>query len=388
MNNFIFHNPTKIIFGKETIETVGEELKKYKTKKILLCYGKSSIFKNNVYNKVIASLTASGIDWVEMGGIKANPVLSKVMEGIKIAKEEKVDGILAVGGGSVIDSAKVIARGYYYAGNVWDLFEKKAVSEEALPVFSVLTISATGSEMNANAVLTNETENKKWPMPTNVNGYPKFSIIDPAVQISLPKSQMANGAADTLAHVFEWYFDGSGNNDLVDEFAEGIIRTMMKHSRILAKEPDNYKSRAQFAWCATNALNMLLQPGSKGGDWATHMIEHSVSAFYDIAHGAGLAILFPAWMKYVYKNDAEKFSRFADKIFGITEGTIDGKIDKIVYQLKEYFKEIGAPVSLSEVGVKESDLMPMAENATLRGNLGKLMQLDKNDVFEIYKLAF
>lgn len=388
MKNFIYHNPTKILFGKGMIEQLGPEITGYSVKKVLLHYGKNSIFKTGLYEKVVAMLKANNIEFVECGGVKANPSLDKVREAIDICKKENVDGILAVGGGSVIDSAKATGRGFHYEGDVWDLFEGTGKSEKCLPIFTILTISATGSEMNGNSVISNEKENKKWPMAVSMDNYPKVSVIDPELQKTLPVSQIVNGAADIMAHVFEFYFDGSNDSDLTNEFCEGIIRTTMKQARILVKDPENYDARANFAWSATQALNMLLQPGRNGGDWATHMIEHSVSMFYDIAHGAGLAILFPAWMKYVYEENLEQFERFAENIFGITEGTTEEKALEAIIMLIKFYKDIGAPVTLKEVGVKEEDIEKMAENAAMRGALGKLLKLEKEDIVEIYKLAY
>ena len=247
MRNFVFHNPTKIIFGKDTIGKIGPEIKEYGVSKVLLLYGKSSIFKNGVYDKTVDSLRKNGIEFVELGGVKPNPVLSKVIEGIEISKKEKVQGILAVGGGSVLDSAKVIAAGYYFDGNIWDAFEGEKDAEKSLPIFSILTISATGSEMNSFAVVTKEEENKKWSFSAGESSYPKASIIDPAIQFSLPKEQTVYGAIDAMSHVFELYFDGTGDTDIQDEIAEGLIRTIMHNVKILLNEPENYEARAQLA---------------------------------------------------------------------------------------------------------------------------------------------
>jgi len=388
MKNFIYHNPTKILFGKGMIEKLGPEMLACSVKKVLLHYGKNSIFNTGLYEKVVEMLKTNNIEFVECGGVKANPSLNKVYEAIEVCKKENVDAILAVGGGSVIDSAKATGRGFYYDGDVWDLFEGKGQSEKCLPIFTILTISATGSEMNGNSVISNEKENKKWPMAVSIDNYPKVSVIDPELQKTLPVSQIVNGAADIMAHVFEFYFDGSKDSDLTNEFCEGIIRTTMKQTELLVNNSDNYEARANFAWSATQALNMLLQPGRNGGDWATHMIEHSVSMFYDIAHGAGLAILFPAWMKYVYEENLDQFERFAERIFGITEGAPEEKALEAIIRLIKFYKDIGAPVTLKEVGVKEEDLEKMAENVVLRGPVGKLLKLKKADVTEIYKLAY
>lgn len=388
MKNFEFNNPTKIVFGTDTIPVIGEEINNFDVKKVLLLYGKGSIFKNGVYDNTVVSLQAAGVDWIELGGVKPNPVLSKVYEAIQLCKEEKIEAVLAVGGGSVIDSAKVIAAGALFDGDIWDVFEGKDKVSESLPIFSILTLSATASEMDPFAVITKEEDKKKWAFSAGLASYPKVSIIDPSVQSSLPKEQTVNGAVDTMSHVFELYFNGVHYTDVQDEIAEGIIRTVMKHVKILLDDPTNYESRAQLAWCATLALNGINAAGRGFGDWATHTLEHSVSAYYDIAHGAGLAIMFPAWMRYNYKEDLPKFVRFAERVFGITEGADEEKANLAIDKLKQFYKELGAPVTLKEIGVTLNDLDKLTDNAAMRAPEGKLKKLYKEDILEIYKLAY
>jgi alcohol dehydrogenase YqhD (iron-dependent ADH family) len=351
-----------------------------------LHYGKSSIFKNGVYEQVTTTLKENKIDWVELGGVKPNPVLSKVEEGIKICKDEKVDGVLAVGGGSVIDSAKAIAAGVLFNGNIWEAFEGTKRAEASLPIFTVLTLSATASEMNAFAVITKEDENKKWAFSAGLDSYPKVTVIDPSFQLTLPQEQTVNGAVDTISHIFELYFDGIKNTDIQDEIAEGIIRTVLKHVKILLNDPANYESRANLAWSATLALNGLNTAGRSWGDWSTHTLEHSLSAFYDIAHGAGLSIMFPAWMKYVYKNDVAKFARLGKNIFGL-KGEDEQIAVETISKVKEFFDEIGSPTSLKQIDVKEEDINKLTDNASLRTPLGTLMKLEKEDIRKIYELA-
>ncbi|MBM7854895.1 alcohol dehydrogenase YqhD (iron-dependent ADH family) [Desulfohalotomaculum tongense] len=387
MQNFIFRNPTKLVFGKDTVKNIGTEINNSGIKKVLLVYGKGSIFKNKVYETVIRSLKNAGIEAVELGGVKSNPVLSKVYQGIELAKKENVEGVLAVGGGSVIDTAKTIAAGFYITGDIWDVFEKKTRVNKALPIFTVLTISATGSEMNPVGVITKEEENKKWGFGSPYT-YPKVSIIDPTVQFSLPPHQTVYGAIDAMSHVFELYFGSEADTGVQDEIAEGIIRTIMKHVPVLLKEPDNYQSRAQLAWCATLALNGINQAGRVPGDWACHDIEHSLSAYYDIAHGAGLAIIIPAWMKYVYKENMNKFEQFAERIFNITGGQQEDKIIQAINSLKAFFQKLNAPTTLKEVGVKYSDLEKLAENTVISGPRGRIKKLSKNDIVEILKAAY
>lgn len=388
MQNFEYQNPTKIVFGKGTISKIGAEIKKQGIDKVLMLYGKSSIFKNGVYDQTAASLREAGVEFVELGGVKPNPVLSKVIEAVELCKRENVGGILAVGGGSVLDSAKAAGAGFYLGEDIWSIFDGRKIADKSLPVFTILTISATGSEMNSGGVITKEDENKKWPFRASTPSFPKVSIIDPEIQATLPREQTVNGAVDALSHIFEYYFDGAKESEIQDEIAEAMMRVIIKHVQILLEDPSNYDSRAQLAWCATLALNGSTAIGRNYGDWSSHMLEHSVSAFYDIAHGAGLAIVFPAWMKYVYKFNVSKFSRFAEKIFNIENGTDEEKAVKGIEALIKFYKSIGAPVTLSEAGVKENEIAKLTDNASLRVPLGRLKQLSRSDIEEIFKLAY
>lgn len=385
MKNFDFHNPTRLIFGKDTIKDLGTYIKSYGDKKVLLLYGKGSIFKNGVYDTVITSLKENEIAYVEMSGVKPNPVLSKVRETVEFMKKEKVDAIVAVGGGSVLDTAKISAASYYYDGDPWDFYEGLVKPEKALPIYGVLTISATGSEMNSGGVITNEDEKKKWGWGSKYT-YPRLSIVDPSVQKSLPVNQTINGAVDTLSHVFEAYFGGTKNTLMQDELSEGIIRTVMDSVRILIKDPSDYDARAELAWAATLALNGLNGLG-RVGDWASHGIEHSVSAYYDIAHGEGLSIVFPAWMAHVYHEDVDKFARLGEKVFHLEGGDQEQKAKEAIAAFKAFLKEIGAPVSLSERNIGDENLRAMAKNALLRGPLGSLKKLQEEDVYDILKGA-
>lgn len=386
MNNFVYHNPTRIIFGKGTFENIGKELKSSGIKKVLLLYGQQSILRNGVFDRVTGSLEQAGVSFYVLGGVQPNPLLEKVNEGIEKVHSENAEAILAVGGGSVFDSAKAIAAGVLYDGDVWDFFDGKARIKAALLVYGILTLSATGSEMNGNAVITRPEEQKKWGISSRYL-YPVLSIIDPTLQATLPSQQTVNAAADILSHVFELYFDGTKDVEIMQEYSEAIIRTVMKNVKKLLSNAEDYEARAQMAWAATLALNNSNGTGRSGGDWATHDIEHSLSAFFNVAHGSGLAILTPAWMSYVYKEDIDTFARFADKIFGITNGSAEENARAGIEAYKSFLKEIGAPVSLQEIGVTADDLNKMAENAVLQGPLGRLKKLSQSDVLEIYKLA-
>ncbi len=380
MRDFVFHNPTKIVFGKGKIKQIGEEIKNFGVKKVLFLYGRGSIKKNGVYEDVANSLKESGIDWVEVSGVKPNPVLSKVHEAIEVARRENVEAILAVGGGSVIDSAKTIAAGFYYDGDIWDAFIGKYRVKRSLPIFVVLTISATGSEMNGGAVITNEKTNQKYSF-WSFTSYPKVSIIDPTVQFSLPKEQTVYGGVDAIVHVLEYYFDGSKERILMDRIMESIIKTIMESVEKLIRDPEDYDARSNLAWSATLALNGLTSTGSFGGDWSSHAIEHSLSALYDIPHGAGLAIITPTWMRYVMEEDREKFERFSKEIFG--KDTAEEGIEAF----KSWLKKVGAPTSLKDVEIPENDIEKIAKNAAMRAPFGKLKKLYENDIREILKLA-
>lgn len=384
MLNFTMFNPTKLLFGEGTISSIGHHLKEANLHHVLLVYGRDSIKKNGVYDMVTTSLSESGIAFTELNGVKPNPVLSKVQEGIDLVKTHQIDAILAVGGGSVLDSSKAIAVGSLYDGNVWDFFEGKPVTC-ALPIYAVLTLSATGSEMNKNAVITNEAEGKKWSIGS-IYTHPTLSILDPSVQKSLPKVQTVNGAIDAISHVFEAYYGGTKQTDMLDHFSEGIIKTILEHTPILLNAPENYASRSELALAATLALNGLNGMG-RAGDWASHGIEHSLSVFNDIAHGSGLAIIMPAWMKYVYKHDLAKFAKGATNLFGITEGTDEEKALAGIEALISFYRSLGAPTTLKEVGVTRDNLDEIADNAALSAPLGSLVKLEREDIYKILEIA-
>lgn len=388
MNDFNFHNPTKVLFGKGKISEIGKEISKYGIKKVLLHYGMGSIFKIGVYKSVTDSLTENDIVYLELGGVRANPILTKVREGIDIVKKENIQAVLAVGGGSVIDSAKAIAAGSLYDGDIWDAFERKTQLTKALPLFTVLTLSATASEMNGYAVVTNEQENKKWAFSAGADSFPKVSVIDPEIQNSLPQRQTVNGAVDALSHLFELYFDGTENTDIQDGIAESLIISIIKNVKVLLQNPNNYNSRSELAWAATLALNGINSAGRNGGDWATHMLEHSISAFYpDVAHAEGLAVMFPAWMKYNLEIFEPRFAKLARNVFNFSEGNESYQAKKFVELLLNFYNEIGAPVTLSQLNINSEDIEKLTNNASILAPLGKHKKLFQDDIKNIYKLA-
>ncbi len=329
MENFTFYNPTKLIFGKNTIPKMGRELKKSGINKVLLLAGSGSIKSNGTYESAIQSLKNSGIEWSELWGVRANPLLSHAIEGISIVKDKNVNAILAVGGGSVIDEAKSIAAGYYL-DNLWTAFEDKISIDKALPVYTILTLSGTCSEMDPYAVLTNDENLKKW----NISGdalYPKVSIIDPEVQMSLPWHQTVNGAIDAMSHIMEFYFMGK-DEEATLSVDEALMKTIIQSVDKLQEEPCNYSARANLAWAATLGLNGISGVALHGGDWASHQIEHGISALHpEIAHGAGLAVVFPAWIYYMNRYNTDIFKRWAKNVWNSV--TFNPKCCHILYEI-------------------------------------------------------
>lgn len=357
MQNFIFYNPVRIIFGKGTITKLGTEAAKA-GKKALLVYGGGSVKKNGVYEAVTASLAENGITFVEHSGVKPNPVLSHARAGVIKAKENKCEMIIAAGGGSVIDESKAIAVGAGYAGDVWDFFSGAAGIKDALPVFTVLTIPATGSEMNQGCVITNEGTRQKFSASSPLL-FPKVSILDPETTMTLPAKQAAYGAVDALAHLIEGYFSTADRDVTVtDEIVQALARSVIASTERIFKDPKDYNARASMMWSATLALNGLQSPGYGGVSFACHAIEHSLSALYDIAHGAGLAIIIPAWFKhYLEKNGSERLKKFGAAVFETKTAAAT------IEAFERWFKKTGAPVRLSEVDIPASDITAIAENA-------------------------
>lgn len=386
MQNFTFKNQTKIIFGRDTEEKVGTEVQKY-TDHILLHYGGGSIKKYGVYDRVMKSLKEAGIEVTELGGVQPNPRLSLVKEGIKICREKDIDFILAVGGGSVIDSSKTIAAGVPYNGDVWDFFAGKADITEALPIGTVLTIPAAGSESSPSAVVTKEDDDLKWDI-WSMEIQPRFSILNPEISFTLPDYQTACGAADIMAHIMERYFTQTENVELTDRLCESTLKTMINNVPRALKNPENYDARAEIMWSGTVAHNDILGTGREE-DWSSHAIEHEISAIYDVAHGAGLAVVFPAWMKYVYKENVEKFAQFASRVWNVDTNfeDLEDTALKGIEKTKEFFSSIGLPVTLKEMDIGDDRLKEMAEKCARDGSIGNFKQLDKEDILNIYKLA-
>lgn len=386
MNNFTYDNKTKIIFGRGTENKVGTETKKFGSR-VLLHYGGGSIKKSGLYDKVVNSLKEEGISFVELGGVQPNPRLSLVREGIRLCRENNIDFILAVGGGSVIDSAKAIGAGVPYEGDVWDFYTGKARIEKTLPVGVVLTIPAAGSEASSGSVITNEDGWYKRGAGAIIMR-PVFAIMNPEFTFTLPPYQTACGVADMMAHIMERYFTNVQDVELTDRLCEATLKTIINNAAIAIGEPDNYAARSEIMWAGTIAHNGLLDTG-RIGDWASHDIEHEISAIYDIAHGAGLAIVFPAWMKYVYKHDVNRFVQFAVRVWGVEPDFKD--IEKTalegIERMKDFFRDIGLPVALGDADIPDDRLEEMAQKGTEDGPLGNFVKFEKEDVLNILKLA-
>jgi alcohol dehydrogenase YqhD (iron-dependent ADH family) len=371
MKNFVFHNPTKILFGKETIPSIGNETAAY-GKKALLIYGGGSIKNNTVYDQVTKSLAEAGVEVVEHGGVRSNPVLSHVHLGISLAKEHNVDVIVAVGGGSVLDSAKAISAGALVEHDVWKFFTGKKSIKSALPLTCVLTLAASGSEMNSGMVVTNEKTNQKFGF-ANQHLYPKVSILDPEATFSVPADYTAYGAVDAIAHVLEFYFTHQEPHAPVqDHLMEGLVKSIMDSCDRVLKNLEDFDARADLMWAATLTLNGLTGAGLGKVGFPMHLIEHSLSALYDVAHGAGLSVVIPGWMSHQCEATPEKFTRFSEQVFGFNSGTDTQRALDGILCLKGWFDMIKSPTTLGALNVPETDIPKIAENAT---GLAKVWQM-------------
>ncbi|MFM2480571.1 iron-containing alcohol dehydrogenase [Celerinatantimonas sp. YJH-8] len=355
MENFSFHNPTQIDFGKEKEKLIGEHLAKHGIKKVLLCFGSDRIKRDGLFDTVADSLAQFNISYVECGGIVSNPIMAKVYEGVQLAKTEKVDAILSVGGGSVLDSSKAIAAGALYEGDTWDLFIRKGTIEAALPIFDILTMAATGSEMNCGAVVTNEKTQQKYSINSQ-HTYPIVSIINPVLMQSVSNDYLVYSAADIIAHSIEGYFTASIHPHFQSRLVESIIKTVMETTEILLRDPKDYTARAEFAWASTQALNGLTYSGTAGSSYPNHMIEHSLSAIYNVPHGGGLSVIIPAWMKWYHPQNPEQFARFAKEIFNL-ETAEEG-----IAALENWFNKVGTPTRLGQFAIPASDLEKITRN--------------------------
>ncbi len=349
MKDFSFYNPTRIEFGKGKEENIGQYIAEYGLKKVLIVYGSDRIKKSGLFNTVVKSLDEKGISCVELGGVVSNPELGKVYEGVDLAKKENVDAVLGVGGASVLDSSKAIAAGAVYEGDVWDFFTFKAVPNQALKIFSIMTLAASGSEMNNYAVVTKEDDKAKLNL-AGIATFPTLSVINPELQATVTKEYLAYSAADIFAHSLDMYLTATYLPEYMAGYVENILKTVIRTTEILLEDEDNYDARGEFAWAATQALNFTTFCGIENNRFDTHIIEHTLSAEYKIAHGAGLSIVVPAWMKWQKNLLPERFERFAKVMFNADSG------DAGIEALKNWYSKIGAPVTLKEGNIPEEDV--------------------------------
>ncbi len=381
MNNFSFYNPTTIIFGKNTISQIGDELRKKGISSVLLLAGSGSIRHNGVYDTAVKSLNNNDIRFIEHWGVRPNPIVEHAREGIELIKIHNLQAVLAIGGGSVIDEGKSIAVGYYL-DDVWQAFDKSVVPQKALPVFTILTLSGTGTESNRNAVLSNKAMQLKLSLYSDLN-FPKVSIIDPSVQISLPWNQTVNGGVDAITHCMENYFTGTGQETTIS-ISEALMRTIIRCLDELQISPTDYDWRANLSWASVLALNGISAAGMNGGDWATHKLQHAISAIYpDVAHGPGLAAIFPSWLLYCSRANPQQFARWAKNVWGADS------VEQGVQNMVSKFKKWGIPVSIKELGVMKEDLPAIVQKCLgIAPVIGGLVKLSQQDIEAIYEMAW
>ncbi len=392
MTSFTFYSPTKVIFGREAEKQVGEEIRSWGGSRVLVHFGGGSVRRSGLLDRVTASLEAAGLTCFLLGGVVPNPHLSLAREGIKLCRREKIDFLLAVGGGSAIDSAKCIALGVPYEGDVWDFYARKAEPAAALPVAAIPTLAAAGSETSSSSVITKEEGALKRGF-NHALIRPRFTLMNPELLYTLPAYQTACGVTDIMMHTFERYFSPGGENEMTDRIAEALLRTVIQYGPVCIKEPENYQARSEIMWAGSLSHNHLTGLG-RDGDWATHQIEHELGGMYDVAHGAGLAAVWPSWARYVCPQDLLRFARFGANVWGIPlnyehpEETAAAAIA----QTERFFTSIGMPVTLTELlgrTPEEKELRELAVKCTFFGarKIGGLMKLGEQEIFEIYQSA-
>ena len=391
MNNFTYYTPTKVVFGRDTDKQVGQLVKEQNCKKVLIHYGGQSAKRSGLLDRIKASLEAENIAYVELGGVVPNPRLSLVYEGIELCKKESVDFILAVGGGSVIDSSKAIGYGMTNEGDVWDFYDKKRQATACLPIGAVLTIAAAGSEMSDSSVITKE---EGWIKRGYGSNYCrcKFAVMNPELTMTLPDYQTASGCTDIMMHTMERYFDQSRTMELTDGIAEALMKTVMKNAVILRDDPKNYDARAEVMWAGSLSHNGLTGCGSEGGDWSTHRLEHELGGLFDVAHGAGLAAVWGSWARYVWKDRPDRFVKFAVNVMGVEPNGTDAEIvEKGICAVEDFYRSIHMPTSIKELGIDVTDeqIAELARKCSIaaKDNLGKVKVLHEADMAAIYTMA-
>lgn len=392
MFDFKYFTPTKVLFGKNTEDKIADLIQEFGGKKVLIHYGGGSVIRSGLMQRVTDKLDAAGIAYVKLGGAVPNPRLNLVYEGIELCKKEGVDFLLAVGGGSAIDSAKAIGYGLMNEGNVWDLYDYKRQAKASMPLGVILTLAATGSEMSDSSVITKEEGLVKRGYSSDF-GRPKFAILNPELTMTLPDYQTACGCTDIMMHTMERYFTNGGNMELTDSMAEALLRTVKANALILARDPKNYDARAEVMWAGSLSHNGLTGCGNDGGDWMTHKLEHELGGLYDVAHGAGLAAIWGSWARYVYKNCLPRFKRYAINVMGIAPnaGSDEEIALKGIEAMEDFYREIKMPTNLRELGVEatDEDLKLMAHKCAVgvNGGKGSARFLKEEDMYEIYKMS-
>ena len=387
MHDFVYYTPTKIIFGKNTEQQCGGLIKAHKCRKVLIHYGGQSALRSGLVDRIKASLDAQGLAYVTLGGVVPNPRLSLIREGIELARGQGVDFVLAVGGGSVIDSAKAIAYGAANEGDVWDYYMGKRKPDACLPIGCVVTIAAAGSEMSSSTVVTNEENGFKRSFKTDM-ARPAFAIMNPELTLTLPAFQTACGCVDILMHTMERYFGHGSNMDITDSISEGLMRTVMHHATVLRDTPAAYDSRAEVMWAGSLSHNGLTGCGSDGGDWATHMIEHELSGMFDVAHGAGLSAIWASWARHVLPHRPDRFALFAEKVMGVARAESDAVTGlRGIEAMEAFFRSLNMPTSLKELDLAPTDaqLAEMAEKALVgKSHIGSVKKLLPPDIVAIF----
>ena len=392
MFDFKYFTPTKVLFGKNTENKVADLIQEFGGKKVLIHYGGGSVIRSGLMQKVTDKLDTAGIKYVKLGGAVPNPRLSLVYEGIELCKKEGLDFILALGGGSAIDSAKAIGYGVMNDGDVWDLYDYKKQAKACMPLGVILTLAATGSEMSDSSVITKEEGLVKRGYSSDFCR-PRFAILNPELTMTLPYYQTACGCTDIMMHTMERYFTNGGNMELTDSMAEALLRTVKENAKILARDPKNYDARAEVMWAGSLSHNGLTGCGNDGGDWMTHKLEHELGGLYDVAHGAGLAAIWGSWARYVYKNCLPRFKRYAINVMGIAPnaGSDEEIALKGIEAMEDFYREIKMPTNLRELGVNatDDDLMLMAHKCAVgvNGGKGSARFLKEEDMLEIYKMS-
>ena len=391
MCGFRYFTPTKVVFGKNSEEKVVELIQEFGGKKILIHYGGGSVIRSGLMQRVTDKLDAAGISYVMLGGAVPNPHLSLVYEGIELCKKEGIDFILAVGGGSAIDSAKAIGYGVKNEGDVWDFYDYKRKANACMPLGVILTLAATGSEMSDSSVITKEEGLVKRGYSSDYCR-PRFAILNPELTMTLPDYQTACGCTDIMMHTMERYFTNGGNMEITDSMAEALLRTVKENAKILAKDPKNYDARAEVMWAGSLSHNGLTGCGNDGGDWMTHKLEHELGGLYDVAHGAGLAAIWGSWARYVYKNCLPRFKRYALNVMGVAPVGTDEEIAlRGIEAMEDFYREIKMPTNLRELGVNatDDDLKLMAHKCAVGvdGGKGSARFLKEDDMYEIYKMS-